>query len=459
MNKNINVSRETKRIVKKFFLLIFFFLIVIQNQAASFLAVENIGVNARAYILVDSESGSILVGDNYDESMGIASTSKVMSLYIFLEYIKENDIQLDSEVSFSEKASLMSYNYEISGRKNFPTGATFTVEELINLIAIESDNSATVALAEEFYGSEESFVAEMNKKSGEFGMLNTTYYNSTGLTEYDYPIDYQLSNPDVYNTSTARDQAIVARKLLQDYPEILTIFQKTTYILDGVEGSTYNEMLPGERFEYEGVQGLKTGTTDEAGACFIGYYVDDERSYISVVLDSDRNNAVFSNSDTRFIETGVMYDWSNAQTYSEPLSSDTEIEVSVPGANGHTNTINPKYSYINSSDDTINMTVLDFQLNDDLQDEDGGLNKNVEAGEDIGEITITTFDNDVLQTLEQDNSNEEENILVIPVVATETIKKENFIWYTINNFTTFWNDFNATVFNDEVNIANETTAE
>ena len=139
--------------------------------------------------------------------------------------------------------------------------------QLFEAMLVYSANDATVALAEHLAGSEETFVKWMNEKAKELKMTNTHFRNSTGLNEASYP------NPpkgEGKHVMSARDAAKLARRLLLDFPEVKEIVAKPRITFRGREYPNWNWMLPGMSLAYHGVDGVKTGFTNEAGYCFAG---------------------------------------------------------------------------------------------------------------------------------------------------------------------------------------------
>ncbi|WP_368908020.1 D-alanyl-D-alanine carboxypeptidase family protein, partial [Bacillus wiedmannii] len=174
--------------------------------------------------------------------------------------------------------------------------------------AIYSANGATIALVEEIAGKEADFVKMMNDKSKEFGMKNYKFVNSTGLTNYDLKGHHpEGTTPDEKNKMSARDCAILAQRLIQDFPKMLDTAKipKKTFQQGGkypIDMTNFNWMLKGLIKQYEGVDGLKTGTTPEAGDCFTGTVERNGMRLISVVIKANSHTA-------RFDETKKLYDY------------------------------------------------------------------------------------------------------------------------------------------------------
>ncbi|ANV72072.1 D-alanyl-D-alanine carboxypeptidase [Bacillus cereus] len=266
-----------------------------------------IDVEAGSAILIEANSGKILYEKNADESLAIASMTKMMSEYLVHEAVDKGKLKWDQKVKISEYAHKISQDRSLS---NVPleNGGSYTVKELYEAMAIYSANGATIALVEQIAGKEVNFVKMMNDKSKEFGMKDYKFVNSTGLTNQDLK-GYHLEGTtlDEKNKMSARDCAILAQRLIQDFPQILNTAKipKKTFQEGGkypIDMANFNWMLKGLIKQYEGVDGLKTGTTPEAGDCFTGTVERNGMRLISVVIKAKSHTA-------RFDETKKLYDY------------------------------------------------------------------------------------------------------------------------------------------------------
>ncbi|MEK4915678.1 D-alanyl-D-alanine carboxypeptidase family protein [Bacillus sp. FSL E2-8887] len=266
-----------------------------------------LNIEAGAAILVEANSGKILYQKNADELLSIASMTKMMSEYLVNEAIAKGKLKWDQKVKVSEYAYNISQDRSLS---NVPlrNGESYTVKELYEAMAIYSANGATIALAEAVAGKEVDFVKMMNDKSKEFGLKNYKFVNSTGLTNKDLKGHHpEGTTPDEENKMSARDVAILAQRLIQDFPKTLDIAKISKKVFregtpDRIEMPNWNWMLKGLIKEYEGVDGLKTGSTPEAGDCFTGTIERNGMRFISVVIKTKSHTA-------RFDETKKLYDY------------------------------------------------------------------------------------------------------------------------------------------------------
>ena len=146
----------------------------------------------------------------------------------------------------------------------------YTVEQLLEATMVSSANSAAIALAEKIAGSEKDFVDKMRAKLLEWGIQDATIVNTTGLNNETLGDNiYPGSKKDDENKLSAYDVAIVARNLIRDYPQVLEITKKPTSTFAGLEIHSTNYMLEGMPAYRGGIDGLKTGTTDKAGASLL----------------------------------------------------------------------------------------------------------------------------------------------------------------------------------------------
>lgn len=278
-------------------------------------AAENaLNVNASAALAIDADSGKILFNQNGDESLGIASMTKMVTEYLVLEEVKNGNLGWDQKVTVSDYAYTVSQDNRLSNVA-LDKAKEYTVKELYDAVAIFSANGAAIALAEKIAGSEPAFVDKMRAKVEEWGIKNYQLYNSTGLSNGDlYGHLYPGSKETDENQMSAKSMAIVAQNLLKDYPEVLETAQISSLkfqpgTVDEIQMDNWNWMLPGLLYEHAGVDGLKTGSTLFAGVCFTGTATKDGMRIITVVLNAKDANGVEGDMKSRFIETGKLMDY------------------------------------------------------------------------------------------------------------------------------------------------------
>lgn len=246
--------------------IVFIFLMMFCFSTVIVKAEEDIVPNAKSAILIEASTGKILYEKNTHEKFAPASMTKMMSLLLIMENIDNRNLRMDEVIKVSKNAAGMGGS-QIFLKEN----EEMTVEDLLKGITIGSANDATVALAERIGGTESAFVELMNKKAKELGLKNTNFKNSTGLDEANH-------------YSSAHDMSIVAKELVKHKKilEFSSIYE--TYLRDDTENKFWlvntNKLV---RF-YPGVDGLKTGYTEEAGYCLTATIDKDNMRLIAVVM-------------------------------------------------------------------------------------------------------------------------------------------------------------------------------
>lgn len=393
-------------------------------------------VEAESALVIDFDTGQILLDQNADEQRGIASMTKMLVEYILFEEIEAGNISWDTEVTISEYAHQVSQDLQLS---NVPleNGGTYTIQELYESLAIYSANGSTIAIAEAIEGSETEFVDRMRELVESWGIEDAQLYNTTGLNNSNlFGQHYPDSPEDAENTMTAKDMAIVAVRLLEDYPEVLeTASVPEMTFRDTVEMTNWNWMLEGLNNERPGVDGLKTGTTSYAGATFTGTAEQDGRRLITVVMGAGDG---FTNRSQRFEVTDELLnygfdEWSPMTVVEagQELEDFDPIEVK----NGQEDVVRIEASeeleylmHEEISDEDIQYT---FEVNEELLDSDGTIEAPIEAGEEIGELFVS-YEGDDLGVLGQAEDNR------VPVVAAETVERAGFLSVFATWLSDFW---------------------
>lgn len=252
-------------------------LILIFSSTASAVDITSKG----AYVM-DYYTGEELFSLNPDVARPAASMTKVISLYVVFDAIKNGEISLGTETKISERVYKLAADNEYAGALAEDYNITYRVDELIEVALIHSACDATLLLAEVVSGSEQEFVNRMNEKASNMG-LNAFFYDSTGIKD---------------NMITPRSMAILAASIINDYPEILTITSKPSISFRGKTYKNTNKLLG----TYPGVDGLKTGTTDSAGYCFCATSAQGGDRVIAVTMASKTANI-------RFTDVSKMFDY------------------------------------------------------------------------------------------------------------------------------------------------------
>lgn len=236
---------------------------------------SGIDIKSESGIIMEASTGKILFDKNMDEQKSPASMTKIMTMLLTVEAIESGIISLEDEVNISANASKMG-----GSQVYLEENSTATVEMLLKSIAIGSANDASVAVAEKIGGTESNFVNMMNKRAKELGAVNTTFKNPHGLDEEGH-------------LTTAHDLALIARELIK-HEEILKLTSTYETTITHKNGKSLwlvntNKLI---KF-YNGLDGLKTGFTDNAGYCLTGTMLRNDMRLITVTMKAptkeDRN--------------------------------------------------------------------------------------------------------------------------------------------------------------------------
>lgn len=281
---------------------------------------SKLDLKVKSAIAIDKKSGQVLYAKNANKKLPIASISKLITIYLTLQAIKDKKISWNQKITPDETAIKVSQNPEYAG-VNLKTGHSYTIRQLYQATLIQSANGAAMTLAKAVSGGQKQFVDLMRKQLKKWGISDAKIYTPSGLPNYTSGIDaYPGAAKNAENELSAADVALVADHLLSDFPEVV----KTTQIahLNFVDGkqatamTNWNWMLNGLR-SYDAsypLDGLKTGTTDAAGACFVGTVKKNGRRIITVVLGARHRDG---NDPARFDETKKLlsYLFNNYQLF------------------------------------------------------------------------------------------------------------------------------------------------
>ncbi|MCB2423676.1 D-alanyl-D-alanine carboxypeptidase family protein [Thalassolituus alkanivorans] len=241
-------------------------------------------LDASAYVLMDADSGRVLVEHNADERLPPASLTKMMTSYIAVHELELGNVTEQTQVPISVKA------WRKGGSKMFVReGTEVALIDLLRGIIVQSGNDASVAVAEYFAGSEEAFAGWMNQYAERFGMTNTHFENATG-----WPAEGHLS--------TAGDIAKLALHIVKDHPHYYKLYAEKYYEYNDIRQPNRNKLL----WRDPSVDGLKTGHTDEAGFCLAASAVRDNTRLIAVVMGT-RSEEARARETQKLLAYGFRY--------------------------------------------------------------------------------------------------------------------------------------------------------
>ncbi|MDE3738215.1 MULTISPECIES: D-alanyl-D-alanine carboxypeptidase family protein [Pseudomonas] len=246
---------------------------------------------AKSYVLMDAQSGQVLVENNGDQRLPPASLTKLMTAYIATLEIRKGQIGENDPVTISEHA------WRTGGSRMFvQVNTQVSLSDLLHGIIIQSGNDASVAVAEHIAGSEDAFADMMNTTAEKLGMTNSHFMNATGLP-----------NPEHYSTS--HDMATLARAIIYEDPAHYAIYSQKEFFWNNIKQPNRNLLL----WRDKTVDGLKTGHTDEAGYCLVASAVRDNMRLIAVVFGTNSEQARAAETQKlltygfRFFETQTFY--------------------------------------------------------------------------------------------------------------------------------------------------------
>ena len=346
--------------------------------------------NSKSAILLDFDTGKILYSKNDNEVLPPASMTKIMSMLLIMERIDNKTLSLTDEVTISENAASM------GGSQVFlQAGETYKVEELLKGIAIASGNDAVVAMAEKVSGSVSDFVALMNEKAKSLGLTNTKFLNPHGLDTEGH-------------VTTAHDMAIIARELIK-HTSILKFTSIYEDYLKKSNGSSIwlvntNKLV---RF-YDGVDGLKTGFTKNAGYCLTSTAKKNNTRFITVVMGAET-------SDKRSSDTVNMlnYGFNTYETKILLKSSDSLGKKRVMLSNIEEVDLNLKNDYVKLLKKDEQMPKYSYSIATDP------LVAPIKKGDTVGHVSVIDESGNIVDELE--------------VTVNVDIKKSNIIENFIKN--------------------------
>jgi len=340
---------------------------------------------AKSYVLADFFSGYILAEKNVDARIEPASITKIMTAYVIYQALQKGLVTREDPVMISEKA------WRMKGSRMFlEAGDQVPLKELLKGLIIQSGNDASVALAEHVAGSEEGFTTMMNAEAERLGMTGTHYVNSTGM-------------PEALHYTTAKDILSLTVALMHDFPDEYKLYSQRSFVYNGITQSNRNRLL----WMDKSVDGIKTGHTQSAGYCLAASAMQNGMRLISVVLGADSDKMRTSQSRSllnygfRFYETRELYSkaqkladahvWKGAER-GVALGLDQDLFVTIPRG---------QYEQLNAKLDRPKI-----------------LQAPVIAGQNVGSVTLTLNNNEILEA---------------PLVALNAVEEGGFFRRMIDN--------------------------
>lgn len=266
-------------------------------------------IGAKSFLLIDGNTGVELASLEPNKRLAPASLTKLMTAYAIFRALAEDMVKLEDEVTVSEKA------WRTQGSRMFiEVGSRVSIQDLLLGMIVQSGNDASVALAEHVAGSESVFADMMNQYAVQLGMTSTSFKNATGL-------------PDDNHYSTARDLAILAQRIISEFPEYYKWYSVKEFEYNNIKQPNRNNLL----WRDDSVDGMKTGNTDDAGYCLVSSAMRDDMRVISVVLGTASAAARINGSQAlinygfRFYETRLLYRAGETVTQAKIWKSEKEV--------------------------------------------------------------------------------------------------------------------------------------
>ncbi|WP_148861829.1 D-alanyl-D-alanine carboxypeptidase family protein [Marinobacter fonticola] len=346
-------------------------------------------IGASSYILMDAESGRIIVEGNSHERLPPASLTKMMTAYIVERELDEGRIGLEDQVPVSVNA------WRTGGSRMFvKEGTQVPVEDLLKGVIIQSGNDASVALAEFIAGSEGAFADIMNQQAQILGMKDSHFVNATGL-------------PSESHYSSAYDLAMLAKAIINDYPENYPIYEQKYFTYNDIRQPNRNSLL----WRDPTVDGLKTGHTEEAGYCLVASAERNGMRLIATVMGTPSENA-----RAQEVQKLLNYGFRYFETHA--LFSAGESLNQAPVWGGASDSVQ-----MGVAEDAI-VTIPQGSKGslESVMDIDSVIKAPIQAGQELGQIRVMLNGEEIVNR---------------PVVALEEVPEGGFfkrIWDTIKLF-------------------------
>ena len=345
--------------------------------------------NAKSAIMIEASTGEIIFEKNSHEKLAPASMTKMMSMLLIVEAIDRGDLKWNQMITVSENASSMGGSQIL-----LETGEKMSVQDLFKGIAVASGNDAVVALSEAVAGTEDEFVKKMNERAKELGLNETNFKNPHGLDTANH-------------YSSAYDMAMIAKELVSHKKvlEYTSIYED--YLRENQENKVWlvntNKLV---RF-YDGVDGLKTGYTKEAGYCLTSTAKRGDTRFITVVMGEP-------DTKTRNNETTSMLDYGFSQYATEKVLDKDSIVGTVRVEKGKKDTV----KLIPMDDVTVLNKKVSKKKNANYEVKMKPLTAPIKKGEQVGELILKV---------------EGEKERTIPLTVNQTIEKANLLEVYLNH--------------------------
>ena len=288
--------------MKKIFLTFSTLIIFFSHFSYGVALADDLDLPVQSAIAVEADTGKILYEKDSDKVRDIGGSSTLLTTYLIFEAIHDKKLSLKDPIKVSEKALALN---AIEGAGSIPMVAdSYTVEDLLTALLVGNSSTAALALAEKVGGSEEQFVKKMKKKLADWGIQSPHLINATGLNTY--TINGNSEGKDDENQLSAYDIAVIAKHLLEDFPEVTKYTSKPTALFSNMQIENPNLMLEGMPNYRTGVDGLRVSNTSKGGISFASSTTQNGIHMITVVLGVD---AIDGDPYARFVATSSLMNY------------------------------------------------------------------------------------------------------------------------------------------------------
>ena len=280
--------------------------IILTLLSTSPVRAEDLDLGAQHAIAIDGTTGKILYEKNSNEKKEVGGISNLLTTYLVYEAIQQGKISLNDDVDISDKAYQLT---AVEGISNVPMEARkYKVKDLLTALLVSNANSAAIALAEKVAGNEEQFVLLMKAKLKDWGITDATVVNASGLNQsiIDGDEDKENKKKDTENKLSAYDVAVIAKHLLEDYPEVTKVTSLSHAGFAGIQLESGNYMLENMPNFRAGVDGLKTGNSEKGGISFVASTNQNGIRMITVVIGVE---AIDGDPYARFVATANLMNY------------------------------------------------------------------------------------------------------------------------------------------------------
>lgn len=288
--------------MKKIFLSFLTLIIFFSHFSYGVALADDLDLPVQSAIAVEADTGKILYEKDSDKVRDIGGLSTLLTTYLIFEAIHDKKLSLKDPIKVSEKVLALN---AIEGAGSIPMVAdSYTVEDLLTALLVGNSSTAALALAEKVGGSEEQFVKKMKQKLADWGIQSPHLINATGLNSY--TINGNSEGKDDENQLSAYDIAVIAKHLLEDFPEVTKYTSKPTALFSNMQIENPNLMLEGMPNYRTGVDGLRVSNSSKGGISFASSTTQNGIHMITIVLGVD---AVDGDPYARFVATSSLMNY------------------------------------------------------------------------------------------------------------------------------------------------------